>query len=290
MQKNILVTGANGQLGSELRELSENYTQYNFCFTTKAELDISQKKSLENYVIRNRINTIINCAAYTAVDKAEKEFELADQINHLAVKYLGEIAKKKQIQLIHISTDYVFKGENFKPYNEKDHTSPVNKYGQTKLAGEEALRKVNPDNAIIIRTSWVYSSYGNNFVKTMLKLGNERDELRVVSDQVGSPTYARDLAEFILQNCVGKEHPGVEIFHFTNDGVCSWYDFAAEIMNLGNRECKIHPISSSEFPTPAKRPFYSLLDKSKFKKELNYSGFHWREGLKHCVQKIGKDS
>ncbi|MDX1760951.1 MAG: dTDP-4-dehydrorhamnose reductase, partial [Christiangramia sp.] len=232
MKKNILVTGSKGQLGSELRELSEEYQQYNFSFTSKSELDITQKPEVEDFLTSHRINVIINCAAYTAVDKAEEDFELADKINHTGVKHLAEIAKKAAIQLIHISTDYVFNGENFKPYGENDPTSPVNKYGQTKLAGEESIIEAKLNNSMIIRTSWVYSSYGNNFVKTMLKLGNERDELKVVNDQIGTPTYARDLAEFILKNCIEIEHHGLETYHYTNEGVCSWYDFAVEIMHL----------------------------------------------------------
>jgi dTDP-4-dehydrorhamnose reductase len=279
----ILVTGANGQLGSEIRAISDNYPEFDYFFTTRQELDICDQNAVEEFVSLHNITSIINCAAYTAVDKAESEPEMADKINHLAVKMLSEIAKKYDIKLIHISTDYVFDGMGFKPYPVDHPTAPINVYGTTKLEGEKALRKINPENSMIIRTSWVYSSFGNNFVKTMLRLGAERKELNVISDQVGSPTYARDLAEFILKEAVLRENEGMETYHFSNEGVCSWYDFAKEIMLLGDLHCKIKPISTIAFPTPANRPYYSLLDKSKINEVFKFEIPYWKNSLKNCL-------
>lgn len=281
--KNILVTGANGQLGSEIREISQSYPDYLFFFTSKEELDVCEKKVVSAFIIKNNIDIIINCAAYTAVDKAESEHELADRINHLAVKYLAETAKENQVSLIHISTDYVFNGEGFKPYPEDYPKKPVNMYGKTKLAGEDAIFNVNPANSMVIRTSWVYSSFGNNFVKTMLRLGEERKELNVIADQVGAPTYARDLAEFILSTAVGNKSDKITVYHFSNEGVCSWYDFSKEIMILGNKKCKINPISTSQYPTSAKRPFYSLMDTTKLTQDFEYSIPYWKDSLKECI-------
>lgn len=281
----LLITGSKGQLGSELNTLRRSFSGYKFFFTSREDLNICNKSEVDKFIATNKITNIINCAAYTAVDKAETEPELANKVNNLAVGVLAEVAEKYKLQLIHISTDYVFNGQHFKPYTELDSTSPINVYGRTKLDGEKMLYKINPDNSVILRTSWVYSSFGNNFVKTMLKLGEEKQVLNVVNDQIGTPTYARDLAKFILQYCLKKEHQGVETIHFTNEGVCSWYDFAVEVMELGKRDCKVNPIPSSEFPTPAQRPFFSLLDKSKLKKEFDYSGIYWKQSLRHCIQK-----
>ena len=278
---NILVTGSRGQLGSEIRELSSNYT-YTFYFTDSSSLDITDFKKVKTFVETNNINIIINCAAYTAVDKAEKDEANANAINHLAVKYMAEIAKEHNIKLMHISTDYVFDGKNFKPYREDDFTHPLSVYGKTKLLGEEALRCINPKGAIIIRTSWVYSSFGANFVKSMLRLGKERDELGVIFDQVGSPTYAKDLAMAILQILNMKQviSDKVEIYHYSNEGVASWYDFAKAIFELSNIKCKVNPIETKEYPTPAKRPHYSLLNKSKIKNNYNINSPYWRDSLK----------
>ena len=283
---NILVTGSKGQLGSEIHELSQSITSHSFFFTDSEELDITSREHLERYVLEHKIEGIINCAAYTAVDKAESEEETAEKINHVAVKHLSEIAKENMIRLIHISTDYVFDGKGFQPYSTDYPTDPVNTYGRTKLNGEEAMKLVNPANSMIIRTSWVYSSYGNNFVKTMLRLGKERDELNVISDQVGVPTYARDLAFFILHHSLSATNEQVLIYHFTNEGVCSWYDFAIEIMKLGGRTCKVNPIPSSAYPTPAKRPFYSLMDKTSLKKDFHADIPYWKESLEHCVDRL----
>jgi len=285
---NVLVTGANGQLGSEIRELSSAY-ENKFFFTDSQDLDITNKTKVENFCQKNKIHVIINCAAYTAVDKAEEDEVNADKINHLAVKYLAEIAKEQDIKLIHISTDYVFDGRNFKPYVETDTTNPQGVYGQTKLESEQAMVSVNPANSIIIRTSWVYSSFGANFVKTMLRLGKERDELGVIFDQVGTPTYARDLADALLR-MVSDEclvfSDNVEIYNFSNEGVASWYDFAKAIFELANVEVEVKPIQTVDYPTPARRPHYSILDKSKIKKEYNITIPYWKDSLSDCITKI----
>jgi len=284
---NVLVTGSKGQVGSELKVLSSYYA-YNFFFTDRIELDIGSQESLNDFVEVNSIDIIINCAAYTAVDKAETEVELADKINHKAVHYLAKVAKEKSIKLIHLSTDYVFDGKNFKPYLEEDETNPNSVYGQTKLRGEEALQKINPLNSLIIRTSWVYSSFGANFVKTMLTLGKERDALGVVVDQVGTPTYARDLAKMILDILPQIENREVEIYHYSNEGVLSWYDFAKEIMRMEKIECQVNPIESNAYSTPAKRPHYSLLNKRKIKDKFNIQIPFWKDSLDYCLKVMGE--
>ena len=284
---NVLITGANGQLGSEIQELSSKYN-YNFLFTTKEDLDITNENDIVNFIEKNNINTIINCAAYTAVDIAETEQELADLVNRKAVKKLAKISKEKNIKLVHISTDYVFDGKNFKPYCEEFQTNPNSVYGQTKLDGETEMLKINPYNSIIIRTSWVYSSFGNNFVKTMLKLGKERDELDVIFDQVGTPTYARDLAKTILDILPKIENKKVEIFNYSNEGVLSWYDFAKEIMRMAKLNCKINPIETFQYPAPATRPHNSLLNKSKIKKEFDIVIPYWKDSLDECLKIMGE--
>jgi len=289
---NILVTGANGQLGSELRELvthfAPNTQQHHFHFTDKAALDITDKNAVNHFCLMHKIEAIINCAAYTAVDSAEEDVENAERANHLAVKCLAEVVKEKNIKLVHISTDYVFDGTNFKPYVESDPTNPKSVYGATKLAGEKAIQEINPANAIIIRTSWVYSSFGNNFVKTMLRLGKERDELGVIFDQVGTPTYARDLAEAILESMPNIHNEKVQLYHYSNEGMASWYDFAKEIMQMAGLDCQINPIETNEYPTPAKRPYYSLLNKAKIKKQFNVGIPYWKESLEKCLTKMGE--
>lgn len=262
---NVLVTGAKGQLGSELQELSGSYN-YNFYFTDRDSLDITDKKQIEAFVKNNTIDTIINAAAYTAVDRAEEDTVNADRVNHLAVQYLAEIAKEQNIKLIHVSTDYVFDGKNYRPYNEDDATNPNGVYGATKLAGEQAMQIINPQNSIIIRTSWVYSSFGANFVKTMLRLGREKSELGVIFDQAGTPTYAKDLAKAILDIIPNIKNEQVSIYNYSNEGVLIWYDFAKEIMRMAKLDCQINPIETKEYPTPATRPHYSLLNKAKIKK------------------------
>ncbi len=284
---NILVTGSNGQLGSELREISENY-KYNFYFTDKEKLDITDENDIELFVKSNNIDIIINCAAYTAVDKAEEDETNANMINHLAVKYLSQIAKDNNIKLIHISTDYVFDGRNYKPYSEDDRVDPNGVYGKTKLDGEDAMREINPLNSIIIRTSWVYSSYGANFVKTMLRLGKDRDEIGVIFDQVGTPTYAGDLAKTILEILPKIDNNKVELYNYSNEGVLSWYDFAKEIMKMSKQECKVNPIETKAYPTPASRPHFSLLNKSKIKETYNIEIPYWKDGLDRCLKKMGE--
>lgn len=284
---NILVTGANGQVGSEIKELSSNYP-YKFYFTDKKELDISNLQDVRQYIIENNIDTIINCAAYTAVDKAESEKELADKINHQAVKNLAMLSNELAIKLIHISTDYVFDGTNFKPYTEEDTTNPQSIYGKTKLDGEEAMVECKLKNSIIIRTSWVYSYYGANFVKTMLRLGREKESLGVIFDQVGTPTYAKDLAKTILDILPKIENSKVEIYNYSNEGVLSWYDFAKEIMRMAKLDCTINPIETKEYPTPAKRPHYSFLNKAKIKSVFNIEIPYYKDGIDDCLRRLGE--
>ena len=284
---NILVTGSMGQLGSEIKELSSNYN-YNFFFTTRDDIDITSKDSIKEFCQTNSINVIINCAAYTAVDKAQSDIENADLVNRKAVKKLSIVAKELNIKLIHISTDYVFDGKNFKPYVEEFQTNPQSVYGKTKLDGENEMRDINPLNSIIIRTSWVYSYYGNNFVKTMLRLGKEKEELGVIFDQVGTPTYAKDLAKVILDIVPQIENSKVEIYNYSNEGVLSWYDFAKEIMKMAKLNCKVKAIETYQYPTPAKRPHFSLLNKSKIKSKFNLEIPYWKDGLDDCLKRLGE--
>lgn len=283
----ILVTGENGQLGSELKELSSAYPQHDFIFADRNTLDLSNLCKLEDYFDDKTFDVIINCAACTAVDKAESDEELANTINHRAVSLLAKIAKKKNISLIHISTDYVFDGKNFSPYIETDPTDPQGIYGRTKRDGENAILEVSPKNSIIIRTSWVYSSFGNNFVKTMLRLGKERDSLGVIFDQVGTPTYARDLAKTILDILPQINNESPEIYHYSNEGVASWYDFAQVIFKLTNIACEVTPITTDQYPTPATRPHYSLLNKNKIKEHFGISIPYWKNSLKECLNQLG---
>ena len=283
---NILVTGSKGQLGNEIQKLASSYPSIKFYFTDVEELDITDVEQLDKFFIENKIDFIINCAAYTAVDKAETDRKLADLINVTAVKYLAEISKKFKTTLIHISTDYVFDGRNYKPYVETDKPNPISYYGQTKLNGEIQIEKY-AGNAIIIRTSWLYSGFGNNFVKTMIKYGNERDSLKVVADQVGTPTYAGDLAKAILKIIPElKNINGIEIYNFSNEGAISWYDFAEAIMKLKNINCKIIPIESKDYPTPAPRPFYSILNKAKIKNDFSIEIPYWLDSLEKCLAEL----
>ena len=279
----MLVTGGNGQLGSELKEIAQNFPGHSFFFTDVKELDITNHTAVAAFIESNNITIIINCAAYTAVDKAESEPELADAINHLAVANFAQIAKDKNIKLIHISTDYVFDGTNHKPYVETDTPNPQSVYGQTKLDGELAMQQINPANSIIIRTSWVYSKFGNNFVKTMLRLAETRDEISVVVDQIGSPTNATDLAEAILNILPQINNENVGLFHYSNEGVCSWYDFAKAIFEIKGLAIKVKPIESKQYPTPAERPIYSVLDKTKIKKRYQIEIPEWRDSLKKNI-------
>lgn len=284
----ILVTGKNGQLGSEIKEISSSYTQHEFTFVDRNTLNLSNLCKLEDYFDDKTFDVIINCAAYTAVDKAESDQELANTINHRAVSLLAKIAKKKNMALIHISTDYVFDGKNYRPYIETDPTDPQGIYGRTKRDGENAILDVSPKNTIVIRTSWVYSSFGNNFVKTMLRLGKAQDSLGVIFDQVGTPTYARDLAKVILDILPQLKNEVPEIYHYSNEGVTSWYDFAQTIFELSNIQCIINPITTDQYPTPVKRPHYSLLDKSRIKNNFEITIPYWRDSLKECLKELGE--
>lgn len=284
---NILVTGSNGQLGSEIKAIASCY-DYNFFFTDRNNIDITSKENIRNFCQTNNINVIINCAAYTAVDKAETDIENADLVNRKAVKKLALVSKELNIKLIHISTDYVFDGRNFKPYKEEFQTNPQGVYGKTKLDGENEIRDINPKNSIIVRTSWVYSSFGNNFVKTMLRLGKEKESLGVIFDQVGTPTYAKDLAKVILDIIPQITNEKVEIYNYSNEGVLSWYDFAKEIMKMAKLNCKINPIETFQYPTPAKRPHFSLLNKSKIKSTFGIEIPYWKDSLDECLKIMGE--
>lgn len=281
---NILVTGANGQLGNEMRVVAAEQKQLVYHFTDVAELDICNEQAVERFVAENAIDCIVNCAAYTNVNKAEEDAVLCDKLNHLASANLARVAAKYRIGLVHVSTDYVFNGEHHVPYREDDATCPNSVYGTTKLAGEEAIRTIHSE-AVIIRTAWLYSSFGNNFVKTMLRLGKEREELGVVFDQIGTPTYARDLARAI-QHIIGSDVvPG--IYHYSNEGVCSWYDFTKAIFDLaGISTCCLKPLHTDEYPTPAARPHYSVLDKTKIKQTYGVEVPHWIDSLRECMKLI----
>lgn len=281
---NVLITGAKGQLGLELVSLESKFPNFILFFADKSLLNIVDFKEVDSYISRNKIDVIVNCAAYTNVDKAEDEPEIANEVNHLAVKNLGLIAKKQQLKLIHISTDYVFDGESSIPYSEEDATNPQNVYGSTKLKGEETLLKINPKNSIIIRTSWVYSEYGHNFVKTMLRLSKEKESISVVSDQVGSPTYANDLAKVILQIIPKINNESVQIYHYANKGECSWFQFASEIMKIAQQSCKVLPIDSSEYKTKAKRPKFSLMNTKKIQHMFNLEIPNWEDSLNQCIK------
>ncbi|OAZ04490.1 dTDP-4-dehydrorhamnose reductase [Flavobacterium succinicans] len=280
--KKILITGGNGQLGSELNVLSKNYSQFEWVFTERAELDLSDLEGLVATLSHIQPNYILNCAAHTAVDRAESEFELADVLNHQAVAVMAQWSAQNDCKLIHISTDYVFDGTAATPLTESAPTGPINVYGQTKLLGEKACMDANPA-AIIIRTSWVYSGFGANFVKTMSRLMQERDTLQVVNDQIGSPTYAADLAQAIMTIIT---HPNWQagIYHFSNEGEISWYEFALAIQEIGGFECAVSGIPTSAYPTPAKRPEYSLLDKSKIKATFGVLVPEYRESLERCMR------
>jgi dTDP-4-dehydrorhamnose reductase len=280
--KKILITGANGQLGSELRKVSEKENQYLWIFTDWQELDLCDLNHLEEKIAVINPNIIINCAAHTAVDKAETEVELSDVLNHQAVAIMAQWSYANNCKLIHVSTDYVFDGNSAVALTETAQTNPINVYGVTKLAGEKACMHVNP-NAIIIRTSWVYSSFGNNFVKTMSRLMQERDSLNVVNDQVGSPTYAADLAQAImtiLNHAIWQSG----IYNFSNEGEISWYEFALAIQEISGFDCKVAGIPASNYPTPARRPAYSLLDKSKIKKTFGVEVPDYKESLRKCIE------
>lgn len=286
---NILVTGSNGQLGNELRLVVDEKDKINnYFFTDVADLDITNKNDVSNFFVTNSIDIVVNCAAYTNVDKAEDDKEKADLINHIGPKNLAEICRKRNGFLIHISTDYVFDGTKNSPYTETDETKPLGVYGETKLRGESAIINSGCE-FVIIRTSWLYSSFGKNFLKTMQKLTAEKESLKVVFDQVGTPAYAGDLASVIhtiIQN--NDKDIKSQIYHFSNEGVCSWYDFAVAINEAFGHNCNVLPCHSNEFPSKVRRPNYSVLDKTKVKNVLGIEIQHWRESMKECVKSLFK--
>ena len=280
---NILITGCNGQLGNEMQLLEAKNPQHTYFNTDVEELDITDRETVVAFVEHNQIDGIVNCAAYTAVDKAEENQELCDLLNRVAPGYLAEAIERRG-WLIQISTDYVFDGTNHTPYVETDPVCPNSVYGRTKLAGEEAAQQACP-NTMIIRTAWLYSTFGNNFVKSMIRLGKERQELGVIFDQIGTPTYARDLAVAIFAAINQGVKPGV--YHFSNEGVISWYDFTKAIHRIaGINDCHVRPLHTSEYPTPAARPHYSVLDKTKIKQTYGLEIPYWEESLSECVAKL----
>ena len=284
----ILITGANGQMGSEFRELEERFEMYQFLFTDIEELNITDSDAVNTYFQSEDPDIIINCAGYTTVDKAEEEPEKAMLINGIAPEILSKAASASDTLLIHISTDYVFNGRAYKPYTEDDSPDPISLYAQSKYAGEVAV-ETNANRGVIIRTSWLYSSYGNNFVKTILKLTKERENLNIIFDQIGNPTYARDLCKTILDILPDLEtYQGVEIFHYSNEGIASWYDFASAIVDLSQINCQVYPIESKEYPLPAPRPYYSVMNKTKIKSQFGIKIPHWRDSLKDCLALLNR--
>lgn len=281
---NILITGCNGQLGNEMQLLQAKYAQHTWFNTDVNELDITDKDAIKRFVEANHIDGVVNCAAYTAVDKAESDPLLAKKLNADAPAFLAEAVGKQGGWIVQVSTDYVFDGTKHTPYVETDSTCPNSVYGQTKLEGEQAVTKLCP-NAMIIRTAWLYSEFGNNFVKTMIRLGKEREQLGVIFDQVGTPTYAHDLASVIMTAIDKGIKPG--IYHFSNEGVTSWYDFTKSIHRIaGINTCHVMPLHTAEYPTPASRPAYSVLDKTKIKEAYSINIPHWEESLAKCIAKL----
>ena len=289
----ILVTGGKGQLGCEIKELASYYENLECVFKDIPELDICDAETLTTFISDQHINAVINCAGYTAVDQAEENSEIAEQVNVKGVLNLVNALEKVDGKLIHISTDYVFDGSHSQPYKESDPVSPVGVYGETKRAGELAVLNSSID-AIVIRSSWLYSKYGNNFVKKMLRLGNEKKSIQVVSDQKGTPTYAKDLAKMCLDILSDASSTNLSnkgsLYHYSNEGVASWYDFSVAIMELGNIDCKVIPIETKDYPTQARRPLYSVLDKSKIKSDFKVIIPHWRDSLANCIKKINHNS
>ena len=286
MLKKILVTGANGQVGKEIQLLSKNFPAIEFLFASRTELDITDKNSVEKYFMEHQPQCVINCAAYTAVDKAESEPDAALLVNATAVGYLASSCNHLGIPFIHISTDFVFDGTKNSPYNEMDETNPQGVYARTKREGEKLALHTH-SKTIVVRTSWVYSEFGNNFVKTMIRLGKEKPELRVVNDQKGSPTYAKDLADTLLKiamMCDALKHWG--IYHFSNSGEITWCEFAKAILELKGIETPVHPITTAEFPTPAKRPAYSVMSKEKIQNTFGIKLRDWKESLSECLKQI----
>jgi dTDP-4-dehydrorhamnose reductase len=289
----VLITGSNGQLGSEIKELVSEFENLECIFKDLPELDICDIDMLTTIIIDQHINAVINCAAYTSVDQSEENPEIAEQVNVKGVLNLVNALEKVNGKLIHISTDYVFDGNHSQPYKESDSVSPIGVYGETKRAGELAVLNSSID-AIVIRTSWLYSYYGNNFVKTMLRLGNEKESINVVFDQIGTPTYAKDLAKTCMNILSDAGSTNISkkgsLYHFSNEGVTSWYDFATAIMEISNIDCKVVPIETKDYPTQAIRPLYSVLDNYKIKSDFKVTIHNWRDSLANCLRKINQKS
>ncbi|MEO1434682.1 MAG: dTDP-4-dehydrorhamnose reductase [Bacteroidota bacterium] len=287
--KQIAVTGAHGQLGNELQAIQENYPDFQFHFLSRADLDISDAPAIEAFFAANKVHALINGAAYTAVDQAETEQKFAYKINAESVGNLAKACEKVNVPFVHFSTDYVYHLPAEGPWNENDPTAPKGVYAASKLKGDELALRYN--RSLVLRTSWVYSAFGKNFVKTMLRLGKSREELSVVFDQIGSPTYARDLAEaslHVLSQCFldGENTNNYGLFHYSNEGVCSWYDFAIRIFELADIQCAVHPIVSAQYPTPAQRPSFSVLNKAKIKEQFGLVIPHWSTSLENCLREL----
>ncbi|WP_040252873.1 dTDP-4-dehydrorhamnose reductase [Psychroserpens mesophilus] len=280
----VLVTGGDGQLGHCLRAITERFENIQFLFTNKTELDITQKTNIDDFFTLNNFDWCINCAAYTAVDKAESEIESSKKINVTGVKNLAEACLKHDIKIIHISTDFVFDGTQNRAYKEDVLTNPLGVYGNTKLGGENELKKICSKH-FIIRTSWLYSEFNQNFMKTMLRLAKDKEELNIVSDQIGSPTYARDLAEVIML-IINRDSSDYGLYHYSNEGVASWYDFAKAIFDLNSNTVKVIPVPTESYPTPSKRPHFSVLDKTKIKTTFNIEVPYWRDSLKYALSNL----
>ena len=280
---NILVTGANGQVGSELQTLAAQYPSFSFVFVDREQLDITNFDAVQAFFEQQAFDYCINCAAYTAVDKAESDTEMAKLVNHIGAENLAKACAQKQARMIHFSTDYVYHNQQNTPFKEDDTTSPQGVYAQTKLDGDLAALAANSET-IVVRTSWVYSSFGHNFVKTMLRLGADRDKLTIIFDQIGSPTYARDLAKAMLDIIQQQPATFSGIYHYSNEGVCSWFDFARAIFDLKNINCSTSPIETKDYPTPAQRPPFSLLNKGKIKATFGIEIPYWRDSLKACLE------
>jgi dTDP-4-dehydrorhamnose reductase len=285
---NILVTGSNGQLGSEIKDCQHNFKELNVVYADIPDLDICNEDAVNTFITINGIEAIINCAAYTAVDKAEGDAQNARKVNAKGVLNLVKAMENVKGKIIHISTDYVFDGTKPLPYNEEDTVSPIGVYGKTKREGELAVINSSIEG-IVIRTSWLYSAYGNNFVKTMIRLGSEKEKLNVIFDQIGSPTYAGDLANtclVILSNEQNRIDKAGKVYHFSNEGVASWYDFATAVMKINKLDCEVLPLETKDYPTLAKRPHYSVLNKTKIKKNFKITIPYWRDSLEKCIQKL----
>lgn len=282
----ILITGSNGQLGKEIKELTDAYAHYEFLYTDIDELDITDETRVNQFFEFHSPDVVINCAAYTAVDKAETDEETAYLVNAVAPGNIARAAAQSGAFMVHISTDYVYDGKNFRPYVETDAINPVSVYAKSKAEGESSVHKAN-GKAVIFRTSWLYSAFGNNFLKAMMKFGAEREELNVVFDQTGSPTYAHDLAKTILDILpVAMTADLIEVYHFSNEGVASWYDFAKTILQSADISCRVNPIHTKEYPLPAERPLYSVLDKTKIKKKFGIEIPYWKDSVTNCIERL----